>query len=257
MARLDEISQKFTPEDAPEVDMEHMPEESAGFRPTPFPGDYAFQLPGDMDYEERIIDAKDAEGNKIMNPDNTPKKLKRLVTLFGDGHELKIIEATPENQDFVGESVRYRVSNSEYRYGKDKELVSEMGFVLRALGETLPKGATNVQWGEAIAKHALGHFRATLEWDAFCDSERKRYVYDEQQAKNIEDNMAGCGQRYGQRAYAKNDGTKVIQIPKVQEAQPDGSFLERFSESIKCGCGAAVRCFPRLRKYRSFEAPVA
>lgn len=253
MARLDEIAAKFTVDDAPEVDMETMPEESAGFRPTPYPGEYAFQLPGEMDYEERIVDAKDVEGNKITGSDGQFKKNKRLVTVFGDGHELKLLEATPENQDFVGESLKYRVANAEYRYGKEKALVSEMGFLLRSLGEVLPKGADNIAWAKAIAKHALGRFRATVEWDAFCDAEKKRYIYDEQQGKNIEDSMAGCGQRYGQRAYTKADGTKVVQIPKVNEAQPDGSFIERFSETISCGCGAAVRCFPRLKKYRAFE----
>lgn len=252
MARLDEISSKFSADDVPEVDMENMPEESAGFRPTPYPGDYAFQLPGEMDYDERTIKIKDLEGI-VKNPDGTDKTGLRLVTLFGDGHELKIIEATPENQDFVGEVVKYRVSNSEFRYGKDKVPVSEMGFLLRALGEKVPKGATNVDWAKAIAKYTLHNFRATIEWDAFCDSERKRYVWDEQQSKNIEDTMAGCGQRYGQRAYTKGDGTKVMQIYKVQEVQPDGSILERFSESMSCPCGAAVRCFPRLRNYRAFE----
>ncbi len=253
MAKLDEIAAKFGADDGPEIDMETMPEESAGYRATPYPGEYGFQLPGEMDYDERIIDAKDAEGNLIMGPDNNVVKLKRLVTLFGDGHELKIIEASPENLDFVGESLRYRVSNSEYRYGKEKALVSEMGFLMRGLGETLPKGASNVEWAQAIAKHALDRFRATIEWDAHCDSEKKRYIHDAQQHKNIEDSMAGCGQRYGQRAYTKSDGTKVVQIPKQQEVQPDGSFAERFSESITCGCSAAVRCFPRLRKYRSFD----
>lgn len=254
MARLDEISAKFTAADAPEVDMENMPEESSGFRPTPFPGDYGFQLPAEMDYEDREVKAKDKEGNIINDPTtNTPKMLKRLVTLFGDGHELKILDAAPENQDFVGDTLKYRCGNAEYRYGKDKILASEMGFLLRALNETLAKGATNIQWAQAIAKHSLGKFRATIEWDAHCNPERKRFVFDEAQSKNVEDSMMGCGRRYGQRAYVKGDGTKVIQIPQGPEAQPDGSIIDRFKSDILCECGATVRCFPRLKKYRPYE----
>lgn len=254
MAKLDEIMQKFTAADAPEVDMENMPEESAGFRATPHPGDYAFQLPADMDYEDKEVKAlKDKEGNVPKDPEGNDKMVRRLVVLFGEGHELKILEATPENQDFVGETIRYRAANTEYRYGKDKDPVCELGFLLRALKGTIPKGATNVDWAKAIAKHALARFRATIEWDGHCNDQRKRFVYDVQQGKNIEDSLMGCAQRFGQRAYTKGDGTKVIQIPQVPETQPDGKIIQRFSDTIGCKCGASVRCFPRLKQYRPYD----
>ena len=241
MAKLDELRNAFSPEDAPDVDMATMPDEISGTKPAPYPGRYTFQLPPEFNFEPFEAE-KGEEGQR--------KKVKRLRVVFDDSHPLTIVRASALNLDWIGHAVKIRVSNNEYPSGDDKLMVSELGFLLKkGLGEILPAKAGNFEYAQAIASHANQKFDADVEWSAFCDTTRKRYVYDETQQRNVEDpEHMGCGQRWAQNAFTKKDGTHTKQI-RLEVVEIDGVAQQRFAETFVCDCGAALRCFPKLRNY--------
>ena len=249
MARLDEVQNLFTDQDVSRVDMGEMPEEMGGPRNYPYPGKYVFRNPKSFDYDAREVEEKDDEGKK------TGKKVKRLIVKLEGSNALTILEAmSPLNSEYVGDTVNKTISNTEFRYGKDKLWVSEMGWWLRALRESVPQNAQMGAWAQAVEKTSLRSFKADVEWDAFCDPERKRYVYDESQGKNIEDTHGGCGRRYAQNSYTRADGTKVQKIPtEIVEIQGQRHDVPRFAQDFDCECGASMRCFPRLRNYEPVE----
>ena len=241
MAKLDDLS--FDPKAGPNVDMENLPEEFADFGPPPYPGLYTFQLPYELDFEPfkaTVLGVKDQE---------------RVRVNFDAAHPLMVVAATPENAEEVGKMITmYRISNSEYEMTRKGEKVthSEMAHLLKgAFKETgLKPGMSNKAWAEALNRHAGETFGAKVEWEAYCNPDKRRWVVDAETGARSEDNADGCSRRYAQSGYKKGDGTEVLDIPKEVGVDDAGvSTRELFAWEFSCVCGAALRVRPRVRQY--------
>jgi len=244
MAHLDDLVTAFSPEDAPDVDMANMPDEISAPKPAPYPGRYTLQLPPEFNFEPfEASKPPEVEGGE-------KRKVKRLRVVFDDSHPITIVASAPLNTDWIGHNVTgVRISNNEYPSGDEKLMVSELGFLLKkGFGEILPARAGSVEYARALVTHANQKFGADIEWSAFCDPDRKRYIYDEKSGRNVEDQTAGCGQRWAQNTFTKRDGTTTKQI-RMEVVEIGGQSVQRFAEHFRCDCLASLRCFPRLRNF--------
>ena len=150
MAKLDDLT--LDPDAKPDVDMENLPEEFGDFSAPPYPGNYTFQLPHELDFESfkaTVLGKKDTE---------------RIRVNFDSAHPLLVMAATPENADEVGKMITmYRISNAEFEFTKGGEKVraSEMAFLLKGgLKGDVPKNASNLDWAQALNAKAGEMFGA-------------------------------------------------------------------------------------------------
>jgi hypothetical protein len=262
MSKLEKISDLG---EAPEVSFESMPDEGMGLVDPPYPGSYKIRLPAELNWEP--LKAKLRKGDSVV-------EVPRIRAVFDSGHPLTIVEATPENQESVGKIINYySISNAEFGYGKDKVLTSEMAWLLKnGFNVDLPDSATNLQYGQALETKAGQNFGCDLEWSAFCNSEKPRYIRDQQSGETKLDTTAGCGTRYALEPYEETlaiprhavyteqslaDYGKQLKETGFSDDQIQAQIADLLSKSGKftaefpCKCGAVLRCFPRLRRYRA------
>lgn len=210
MANLNEL--ELNDDVVPEINPEDMKEQRGGRLEPLYPGDYLFTLPTAFDFE----------------PVETEKG-QRLRVLF---REDKVLQ-TPAG------SVSTQISNVERVITdwetKEESLVSDFGFLLKALGYK-EKLKTNRDYAEALSQYPGEKFLATIEWSAYCNPKREKYIDGEKQEDT------GCGARYGQKSYKKRNGEQVNSIPKV-----DGKFASNFV----CSCGAELGVFQNLQRIRA------
>ena len=199
-----------------DVDFDNLPK-VGGFTPLLQPGDYTFQLPAAQALGQAfdVIDAKVG---------------KRLQVIFDQNAPLQVV-ASPNNAR-NGEPFQQRISNVERERGKDKILVSDLDYLLRALGHpTKPK--TNPEYAQAILAHAGEQFKGRIEVQYSCNEKKNIWaptgVGDA--VEEIEDKK-GCGTRYYQKDVA-------------DQRDEHGNYPER----IICGgenCGASLRAFAQI-----------
>jgi hypothetical protein len=245
---------------APQVSFESLPDEGMGLIDPPYPGAYTFQLPGEFDWDNLLANIKDAEGKVVQ------EKAPRIKTIFDVAHPLTIAAATPENEEYIGKAVNYQISNAEFTYGKDKVYTSEMGWLLKnGLGVTLPDGSGNLAYAQELEKKAGAKFGGDIEWGSYCNPDKPRYILDEATGGTRQDTKTGCGRRYAQEAW-KDTGAipRHPNLPEAQLLQMENSGDQaqitqaielrekagKFTVEFRCTCGAMVRCFPRIRRYR-------
>jgi hypothetical protein len=219
------LSAKPLGDSAPDFDS--IPAERGSFTPPPQPGAYRFALP-----------------KAISNFDviHTNDYGERINVIFDASTPLVIVQSPAKTHD--GEAYQTRLSNVPRARGKEKILVSDLDYLLKALGEP-GKPKSNQAYAQAIIKHAGQEFGADQEFSYSCNPKRAaRFRMDDGTLGTVEDPSsplegddaglkAGCGARYYQ-----ND------VPKVDGLQP----LE-----ITCSnpeCGAVVRAFGNLRNFK-------
>ena len=194
-----------------------MPDQMGTFAPPPQPGSYRFKLPTNMgDLWEKA-----EKSGKNAGP--------RIKAKFDDAHPLVIVQATDTN--LVNEPFTTTISNVERKRGKDDDApeVSDMDYLLRDGFGIEKKPKQNKEYITQMIALAGKEFGADIEWSWRCNPERKIYVEKEGGGYEEMDQM-GCGARY----YQKN-------VDKV-----NGEFPER----ITCLCGANVRGFANLTRFR-------
>lgn len=200
----------------PEINPEEMKEQTSGRVDPLYPGDYAFTLPLEFDFE--TVESQ---------------KGQRVAVLFKNDTMLQ----TPAGP-YAG-----RITNIERvitdRDTGDEYTVSDFGFLLKALGFK-GKLKSNKDYVEALLPYAGKTFLATIEWTGYCNPQREIY----KDGEKVE-GVTGCGARYGQRSYTKKNGEKVGQIPKDDHG--------RWSERFVCSCEAQaeVSIFPSLQRIRA------
>lgn len=231
MAKLQEL--QLTAEKIEGVESFEDLQEQRAFAPPPAPGTYRFELPP----AAALVNVFD-----VVQTD----KGQRIKAQFKGDAPLKIVQSPGKALD--GEPFSTTITNVERK--RDRQglvIASDMDYLLKGLGETV-KAKTNKQYGDALVKHAGATFTADVEWSWSCNDRRPAYfeAVDEQgqpsgqfgpmddptSALEGEDagKRAGCGRRY----YASD-------VPKV-----DGQFPLR----ITCECGASVRAFANLTRFR-------
>ncbi len=187
-----------------------------GFTPMLQPGKFRFRLPAKLDSVWDKVDSSKGE---------------RITAIFDQDNPLQIIQAPEAQKDRLNEPFQTRISNVERARGKDKIEVSDLDYLLKALGETTrPK--TNAAYIQALMKHGGKEFNATVEVQYSCNPKKDKYV-DDGAGGNVQlEGQPGCGARYYQGQVTRND---------------DGTYPER----ITCGgnegqCGASLRAMNQL-----------
>lgn len=198
-----------------DVDFDNLPK-VGGFTPLLQPGKYVFQLPA----AQQLGNAFDVVESK---------QGKRLQVIFDQNAPLLVVSSPGNTRN--GEPFQQRISNVERARGKDKILVSDLDYLLRAVGHAArPK--TNPDYAQAVLAHAGERFEGTVEVQYSCNPNKNIYIDDGTgQATEVE-GKPGCGARYYQKDVA-------------DQKDEHGHYPER----ITCGgenCGASLRAFAQI-----------
>lgn len=209
-------------EETQEVQGDDLPPQGGGqITPLPPPGTHRFELPADLSTIWETVDTDLGQ---------------RVQAIFQDEHALKTL-------DVAGLPFRAYISTGERKRGKEKKLVSDMTYLLVALDDkSAPRKSS--EFIKALNSHASESFRADVEWKAFCNPKKDIYIT----GKGRQEGKKGCEQGYAMREYEKNDGKKVIEIPR----HADGTWAEEFTCGTP-GCGATLRCTGQLTNFRSIK----
>lgn len=177
----------------------------------------------------------------LPDAENIAKHIDVIQTERGQRIQANLLLKVPGKSSIFG-----KISNKEYTVGKDKVLVSDLAYLLSALGAVVSGG--NKSYKDALVAHAGQSFVADYEWTAYCNP--KNAIYDE--AGNEVEGTGGCGAQYALRSYTrKKDQVVVNAIPKDE----DGKYAERFLCAGKTpsgdDCPAIVRAFGQVRRIRA------
>ena len=213
-----------------------IPDQPQGFSRMPQPRSYTIRLP------ENLISAWERFD---YNHPLSGQPLEGVFLKF-DGEHALVISGDDFKGENVGESLRTNISGYLYKVNEKGQrrkdghiLVSDLMYLVRALGGSYPQSAKNSDKITYINGLASGkEVKADWEWSSFCNP--KKDVYDES-GKRSEGNK-GCGQRYFQSQMTKKDGVYSERFTCTGEiTQADGT---------KVPCGASLRAFGNLTRFK-------
>lgn len=221
------------------VDVNNLPEQFGGFTPPPPPGTYRFQLP--------VL--KPEAFSKVI----TEKEGDRVKVTFNDDFPLLIIQAPPAAKDYEKTPFNTNLTNTPRKRGKgdDAPKASDWDYLNKALGEPA-RPANNADYAKKLiaqSQTAGGKtFQADVEWGWSCNPNRAAR-FDDGNGQFIEVPQTdgdgapmkdpntgepipvkGCGKRYYEGQVDKVDGKVPLRIT--------------------CECGANVRAFPNLTRFK-------
>lgn len=230
MARIQELG-LTTEQVGQALDYTSMPDQMGSFTPPPQPGAYRFRLPKDLTSIWEVFD------HLKGNPPG-----KRLRAKFDDSHPLTIIQSPGGTRD--GEPFQTSLSNAERRRGKKDDatapFISDMDYINRDVwGLTSKPAGGNAGYATEFMKHGDGEFSADVEWNWFCNDKKPIYADNGQGALTEVPNQMGCGTSFYQ---------KDIEKVSADPANPESP--KEFPLRITCTCGANVRAFANLTRYR-------
>jgi len=104
----------------------------------------------------------------------------------------------------------------------------------------------NPGYAQTFIKHAAAvpEFAADIEWNWFCNDKKNIYVDNGQGGYTEVQNQKGCGNSYYQKDIRDNNMT----IPSDPN---DPNSVRVYPLRITCSCGANVRAFPNLVRFRA------
>ena len=203
------------PEAVGGADFGDMPEQIGSWTPPPQPGKYRLKLPSNLG---QVWDTTEVDGKT------------RVVAKFDDDFPMTIVQSPGDEHN--GEAFKSSVSNvgrNRARKGQPEVLVSDMDYLLKALGET-SKPKDNAGYITALQKYAGKDFSVDLTWSWFCNPKRNKRI-DNGEGGQVEIEEPGCGKRYYQKVVAKGDG--------------------KFPLYITCECGAIIRAFVQMGNFQA------
>lgn len=213
-----------------QIDYATIPEQMGSFQEPPQPGSFRFKIPAKIDDIWETFDVAN-----VKNPG------KRLAAVFDEGHPLTIIQSPGGKYD--GLPFTTRITNAERKRGKKDDTtapeVSDMDYLFRDAFGITAKPATNVAYAQEFTKHAGAEFGADVEWSWRCRPDQDIRVDNGQGGTSTVEGQKGCGTRYYQK-----DVEKVLSNPD------DPNSAQVFPLRITCQCGAQLRAFPNLARYR-------
>jgi hypothetical protein len=200
------------------VDVNNLPKEYSPSEVLPQPGQYVFEIP-------QLSEA-------AYQPYQTNAG-QRLKIVFKGADALKVL---PSKQTIPYASI----NNLERAYGKEKKMVSDMAFLLKALKYT-GKLANNMDYAKAVAAAAASgsSFKARLSWQTTCSPTKDIYA-----GGSVQFGIKGCGQRFEEVARIQRDGKQILCIPRAE----DGFYKERFE--CVCENQALLKVFPVLNGFQ-------
>lgn len=236
----------FKEEVLPVVPPEEVPAEFSAAPLPPYPGVYWFKLPTDL---STVFDKFEVSVNEhgILDREGAHKS-ERLAAIFDGSNALEIIHAEKTNEAHMGGLYNGRVNTAERnraRKGHPPVHVSDMTYLLQALGDPDPNPGSNKAFGQALVKYAGREFKANLEWTTSCNTERQVYYEQEDEVGTVtlQPGFAdeggttpqnGCGNRYYMNDWPKDESG-------------------RYRERRTCSCGASLRPFGQLRNFGPSE----
>lgn len=233
------------------VDMEHLPEQMGSFAPPPPPGPYIWEL---SPLSGANFDKVDSEAHGA-----------RVKVKFDANAPLVIRQSPGGLHD--GEPFQTTITNVPRARGKaeDAPKVSDWDYLNAALGhKTRP--ASNRAFADQLLADAQrrAQFGADIEWSWNCSAERDAYFDDGQggsqpapDPNSAGQNLKGCGCRYYQgttdKAATPPDSAtkgKAGTVGKRNVAGEGEPPRLEYPLRIECGCGAIVRGFANLTRFR-------
>ncbi len=217
------------------LDYSTMQDQFGGFTPPPQPGSYRFRLPKDLTSIWEVFDH--AKGNPPG---------KRIRAQFDDAHPLTIIQSPGGVED--GNPFSTSITNAERKRGKsddpNAQFISDMDYLNRdVFGLTAKPVGGNRGYADEFAKHANAEFGADVEWNWFCNPKKDIYTDNGQGGLSEVPGTKGCGTSYYQKDI-KDGGMMVPSDPE----NPNSPKV--FPLRIECSCGANVRAFANLVRFR-------
>jgi hypothetical protein len=213
-----------------QLDYNTIPDQMGTMKDPPQPGSFRFQLPNDLSSVWETFDH-----TKSKNPG------KRIRAHFDESYPLTIVQSPLKAHD--GEPFLTSISNAERRRGRKDDVtapeVSDLDYLLRDAFGLETKPATNVAYAQELMKHAGQEFGADLELSWNCNPERTIRVDNGQGGSQEVPNQKGCGTKY----YQKD-------VPKVLSNPDDPNSAPIFPIRITCQCGAQVRAFANMSRFR-------
>lgn len=209
-----------------EPSFDEIPAERGSFVPPPQPGSFRFALPKVINNFESITTEKYGE---------------RISVVFDAASPLVIVQSPASK--YNGDSYETRLNNIPRPRGKEKVLVADTSYLLKALGvEKRP--TTNLETAKAIQSLAGKDFGADIEWSWGCGKRRAaRFLnpedgslYTAEDAESVLDGddaglKAGCGKYTYQGDVQKVEGEYPLTISCPE-------------------CSAQVRAFANLRNFK-------
>jgi hypothetical protein len=211
-------------------DFDQIPAERGAYVPPPQPGSYRFAFPAKIDNFDVITTEKYGE---------------RVVVIFDADTPLTIVQSKDKAHD--GEAYRTRLNNVPRERGREKILVSDLDYLLKAKGVSLPapKVRTNRDYLKGVVSLAGQQFGADQEFSYSCNPKRAArfrdadgtLVTEEDPSSTLDGDdaglKAGCGNRYYQSDIPKVDGVQPLEI-----------------DCTNPECGAVIRAFGNLRNFK-------
>jgi len=221
----------------PQVAPDAIPDEFGPASPPFYPGQYRFKLPPNLTQCWEKIEVKVNDQGVV---DRNGTKTAERVSLVLDSADPLVIEAPA---DFAGQAFNTtRITNVERNRARKNEppvYVSDLTYLLRALGSTNPVPKNNAETYAEVCKFAGHSFGATVEYQASCNPNRDAQVATFREDGTFELSpltndegvpQKGCGNRYYMGDWPKDQ---------------DGNYLDR----RVCECGASLRAFNQIRTF--------
>jgi hypothetical protein len=211
-----------------EVDFANLPEQFGASQPPPQPGAFRFRLPKPL---------PDAAFDKV----NSETYGERAKVKFDDNAPLLIVQS-PKSV-YNGEPFNTTITNVPRPRDKEKKVIaSDWDYLNQALG-FVSRPKSNWEYCTALqAKAGEGaEFNADIEWSWQCRADRPARFSDGQGGRGEQTNaetgqpQLGCGRRYYQN-----------KVSKVQDEAGESVF----PLYIACECGADIRAFANLSRFR-------
>jgi hypothetical protein len=229
MAKLNELQLKNEIINEGPDDLAGLPEQIGGqFPDPPQPGPFRvrFSQPGPISESWDVFDTERGQ---------------RIVAKLQDSAALTIIQS-PAGR-YNGETLDTRISNAERKRGKGPELASDMDYVLQVtkFPGKKPKFGDNRGYAEAFLHAAGKEIGIDWEYSWYCNPKKPVRIDDPNNGIQVMDGeegrqkLLGCGTRY----YMKD-------VPK--EPNEKGEMI--YPIRIQCQCGALVRAFGQIARFR-------
>jgi hypothetical protein len=211
-----------------EVDFANLPEQFGASAPPPQPGAFRFRLPNPL---------PDSAFSKVVSEQYG----ERAKVKFDDSCPLLVVQSPKSVHN--GEPFNTTITNVPRPRDKEKKiLASDWDYLNQALG-FVSRPKSNYEFITTLVKKAAegGEFNADIEWSWQCRGDKPARFDDGQGARveladeNTGQPKLGCGTRYYQN-----------KVDKV--AGENGELV--YPLYITCQCGAAIRAFANLSRFR-------
>lgn len=219
------------------LDYTSMPDQMGASQPPPYPGTYRFKFPTDLSAVWEAFD----------HPNGKPPG-KRIRARFDEAHPLTIIQSPGGESD--GLPYMTSISNAERKRGKKDDptapFISDMDYILRdVFGQAQKPTGGNPGYAQSFMKLAAGaEMTADVTWSWKCNPNKAIFTDNGQGGLTEVPGQMGCNSAW----YMKDIKEQQLMVPSDPN-NPDSPKV--YPLRITCSCGASVRAFANLERFRA------